>query len=533
MEQKTVAQGLADLLSGWGVKFVFGTAGDTILHFLSCLSQHPVRFIQMRNEESAAYAASAYAKLTGELGVVAADGGPGTGRLVNGLADALNDGAPVFAVTGQVESLYLGTDHKQYINQQLLLRSVTIRSENLGSPQSLTAAAAQLLRTAVSQGGPVHLSVPKDFWQQPTDPAPVKNEPFLTQKPRAEQTVISQAVEWLRNARRPMILAGRGASRAVTEVLTLADKLGAGVVYTLPMVGIMPDHPLVVRGLGEGGSEAAAELLRECDCLVRLGATYWPSSLTSDDKKVLSVDTCPGNISRGIPADFGLVGDVRTVLAYLLTGMEEIGTDGSWTRHVQDEASAWQRRLEQELAEASSDHPSRAVRTLAEHAEENAVICLDVGEHVLWFSRFFQGRGQRVLVSGRWRGMGFSLGASIAAKLADPKAHVIAIVGDGGFSMLMGEFSSAVEMQLPIIFLLMNNRSYAMEANAAASAGIQPVGVFLRDIRFDEVARACGGIGHRISPAELPDVLEREKHATRPVLIDLQVAPAPMPTAKL
>lgn len=117
MKQRSVAQTLADLLGTWGVQFVFGTAGDTILHFLACLGEHPIGFIQLRNEESAAFAASAYSKLTGGLGVVVADGGPGTGRLINGLADARSDGVPVLAVTGQVESTYLGTGYKQYINQ--------------------------------------------------------------------------------------------------------------------------------------------------------------------------------------------------------------------------------------------------------------------------------------------------------------------------------------------------------------------------------------------------------------------------------
>ena len=153
MNQATVARALADLLNAWGVEHVFGTAGDTILHFLASLHGHPTRFIQLRNEETAAYAASAYAKLTGKLGVVVADGGPGTGRLVNGLADAISDRAPVLAITGQVETTFLGTGYKQYINQQQLLGAVTIRSENLGVPTSLVAVASALVRTALPKEG--------------------------------------------------------------------------------------------------------------------------------------------------------------------------------------------------------------------------------------------------------------------------------------------------------------------------------------------------------------------------------------------
>ncbi|HAN95476.1 MAG TPA: hypothetical protein DCQ17_07865 [Firmicutes bacterium] len=513
--------------------FVFGTAGDTILPFLACLGEHPIKFIQLRNEESAAYAASAYAKLTGELGVVIGDGGPGTGRLINGLADALSDGAPVLAVTGQVESIYLGTGHKQYINQQQLLGAVTLRSENLGSPRSLPTLASDLLRTAVFQGGPVHLSIPKDFWQQAIAAPLAKPEPFLHQTAQSPEAVLDQAAQWLAQLERPMILAGRGARRAVEQVLALAEKLGAGVIYTLPMVGVMPDHPLVVRGIGKGGSEAAVELLKRCDGLLKLGATYWLPELTADEHKVLALDIHPANLSRGIPADFGVVGDAQAVLAKLLARLDGVGTKQSWIDQVKEQAAAWRRRLEQELQHAAPGHPGRAIRILSAKSQASSVFCLDVGDHVLWFSRFFQGRGQEVLISGCWRGMGFSLGAGIAAQLARADAQVFSVVGDGGFSMLMGEFVSAVELQLPIIFVLMNNRSYAMEASAMAAAGLKTIGVALRDIRFDQVAQACGGVGLRLAPPEPEAALEQVPQRGKPLLIDLQVDPVELPTAHL
>lgn len=344
----TVAQALADLLSVWGVQFVFGTAGDTILPFLACLGEHPLRLVQMRNEESAAYAASAVAKLTGTVGVVVSDGGPGTGRLVNGLADALSDRASVLAISGQVESMYLGTGHKQYINQQQLLGAITLRSENLGCPSSFQTVASDLLRTAVSQAGPVHLSIPKDFWQQQTQEVTAKPEPYLKETAQSSVGVIEQGAEWLKNLQKPMILAGRGAMQALPEVLVLAEKLGAGVVYTLPLVGAVPGHPLVVGGLGPGGSEAATELLGECDGVVKVGATYWPTVLTSDKKKVLAIDSHPANISRGIPADFGLVGEAQTVLAELVSRLDTSAPRESWSARVQQLAAKWRQRLQSE-----------------------------------------------------------------------------------------------------------------------------------------------------------------------------------------
>lgn len=531
MKQLTVARALADVLGAWGAKFVFGTVGDTILPFLACLGDHPLRFIPLRNEESAAYAASAYAKLTGTVGIVVADGGPGTGRLVNGLADALSDGAPVLALTGQVESMYLGTGHVQYINQQQLLGAVTVRSENLGNPAGLTTVVSGLLRTAIVQGGPVHLSIPKDFWQQLIQAAPPQPEPFLGEGAQSPESVIAKGAEFIRGFQRPMILAGRGAGGAVQEVVDLAERLGAGIVYTLPLVGSIPDHPLVVGGLGEGGAEAATELLHQCDGLVKVGATYWPTALTSDRKMVLAIDKHPVKVSQGIPADFGLVGDAGTMLTKLLGKLAAAGKKDAWAEHVTQTAEQWQRRLEGELAEASPGHTGRAMRVLAQFAAADALFCLDVGDHVLWFSRFFKGKGQEVLVSGRWRGMGFSLGASIAAQLVYPQRQVFALVGDGGFSMLMGEFSSAVDQGLPILFVLLNNRAYATEASAMAAAGLKPIGVHLPDVRFDQVAQACGGVGLRVTGDSLLQALQESRLVRQPVLLDLQVEPIRLPTA--
>lgn len=529
----TVAQGLADILYGLGVQFIFGTAGDTILHFLASLGKHPLRFIQLRSEESAAYAASAFSKLTGGIGVVVSHAGPGAGHLVNGLADAMKDKVPVFAITGQVESFYIGTSHKQYINQQKLLGAVTIRSELLASPSSLQTVTVGLLRTSVSQAGPVHLSIPKDFWQQEIDPVTANTEPYLYEAPRSSDDVISEAAAWISGLQKPLILAGRGASGAVAQLLALAELLGAGVVRSLPLAGVLPEHSLVVGGIGEGGAEASIELLQQCDGLIKVGATYWPSDLTSDDKQVLSIDAHPANIGRGIPADFGVVGDARLVLSALHDKLIGTKQRRAWRKTVEKYAADWRKRLEGELQRSSDLYPGRAMRILSDFADANAVICLDVGDHVLWFNRFFQGKGQRILVSGRWRGMGFSLGASIAAKLTERDTQVICVVGDGGFSMLMGEFVSAVELGLPIIYVLMNNRSYAMEANAMASAGLDPIGVSLQDIRYDLVAQACGGVGCRITPGELGETLEEIRGMDKPVLIDLLVDPTALPTAKL
>lgn len=528
----TVAQGLADSLAAWGVRFIFGTAGDTILPFLDLLKKHPIRFIQFRHEESAAYAASAYAKVTGELGVVLSHAGPGAGHLVNGLADALRDRVPVLAITGQVESMYLGTGHKQYINQQKLLGPVTLRSENLGSPASLQTIAADMVRTALSQAGPVHISIPKDFWHQEISSTEQRPEPYLYQATQSPDDVIKEAGDWLKGIQKPMILVGRGAWQAVEQVITFADELGAGIVRTLPLVGIMPDHPLVAGGLGEGGSEAAIELLRQCDGLIKVGATYWPPALTSDKKPVLSIDAYPGNISRGIPADFGIVGDAKTVLSKLIPEIAGTGSRQVWSDQVKQVVADWRKRLADELESAPEGYPGKAIRILSESAARDALICLDVGEHVLWFNRFFQGKGQQVLVTGRWRGMGFSLGAGIAAQLAEPDSQVICVMGDGGFSMVMGDFVTAVELGLPITFILMNNRSYAMEANAMASAGFEQLGVALRDVRYDQIAEACGGVGYRVTPAELKTTLEEAKGASRPVLIDLHIDATPLPTSQ-
>jgi len=270
----TVTRWVVQQLAAWGVKTVYGVAGDAILPLLAALNEHPrIRFYSVIHEATAAFMASAYAKLTGELGVCVATSGPGVANLLNGLMDAKKDRAPVLAITGQVASYNLDTDYKQTADENLLLAPAVGYSALASTPKAANDLLSKALRTAIAQGCPVHLAFTKDIWSKPVAQPVRPPEPYLTTKAHSSPEVIAGAFPLLNEAERPAILAGRGSIGLGPLLLDLATHWESGITLTMPAKGAVPgEHPLVLGGLGPGGSEAASKMLAETDLLLIAGA---------------------------------------------------------------------------------------------------------------------------------------------------------------------------------------------------------------------------------------------------------------------
>ena len=538
---KDVAALVLDQLEAWGVRRVYGVAGDAILPFVAAFAgRDRIEFIPVRHEEAAAFMAKAEAQATGVVGVCAATSGPGAAHLVNGLADAATDSAPVLAITGQVESFYVGTSHKQQIDQQRLLGAVTGYTAEVSNPEGLLDVLARALRTAVAAGTAAHVSIPKDLWSA----APQRAElhpypPYLTTPARSGLPVVAEAAARLAAAERPAIVAGVGARGAVGEVLRLAEHLTAPVVYTLAASGLFPrDHRLVIGGIGEGGADPAGELLAEATCILRLGTTWWPQEYVPAAADVIDVNVKPAHIGTGAPAAYGVAGPVEEVVPALAAAPGR--PRPAWALRIEALRAAWLDRLAREAAAGAAGsqgglHPAYVVATLSELLPEDALVALDVGEHVLWFNRHFRGNGRRdILLSGYWRTMGFGLPAAIAAKLANPERPVVAFVGDGGFSMTMAELLTAVSLGAAVTVVVLNNRSLAMEENEMKRLGLTPHGVRLDNPDFAAYAALCGARGRRVeSPGELKGALEwalaEASQRGRTALVDVVTAPVPIP----
>ena len=529
-----------DQLAAWGVRRIYGVAGDTILPLISAMAgrEAPV-FIATRHEEAAAMMAKAEALLTGTVGVCIATAGPGAAHLVNGLADAQTDSVPVLAITGQLESFHVGTVHKQVINQQQLLCAVTEYSAELAHPAGAADALVRALRTAVARRKVTHLSVPKDFWDAEIPQIPIRTyEPYLATPARSAPYVVEGALALLHQAQRPAILVGIGARQAVGDVLRLAEALRAPVIHTLAAAGQFPrKHHLVMGSIGEGGTEHSLALMAEADCVLRVGTTWWPERYVPQPPLTIDVNVHPEHVGLGSPARYGVVGPVEEIVPQLLAGAPGWPRP-EWQARIARAKQALEEELAREMEEARREerivHPSLLVGALNRHIPETAVICLDVGDHVLWFNRYFQGTGrQDVLISGYWRTMGCALPSAIAASLVQPHRPAVAIAGDGGISMSLAELLTAARHSLPLRVVVFNNRSLAMEENEMKALGMKVHGVGLNNPGFDRVAELCGVKGFRVERSrELDHVLEQAFATDGPALVDVVTSASPIPAPK-
>lgn len=522
----TVADFFLAQLALWGVKRIYGVLGDANLYFLDALArQNQIQYIPTLNENSAALMASAEAKLTGRLTVCTATSGPGVANLMNGLADAYTDGASVLAITGQVASDKIGTNYKQYIDQQQLVSAVSGFTTLLANPKALPDVLKKAMTISLAQGTVTHISVPKDVFIQPVQGQPYPYEAHLHQTVQTPPQVIAKAVGLLKTAQKPMLLIGRGAQNVPQLVVSLAEKLGAGVITTEPAKRLFPnDHPLYCGGLGQAGSEAATDLLMKSDLVLILGATWWPDEYVPNQIRVVQIDQVAMNIGMGRKVEMGVVGDMAQILPILLNDLPAEGR-GSWTQEVKTRNEQWKAQVEKEANQATHPiEPQRVVYALSQAVADDAIIAVDTGDHTLWFNRIFQNKKQEVLLSGTWRTLGFGLPAAIAAKLEYPQRQVVAFVGDGGVVQTLTDFVTAVRQKAPIVVVIMNNGKYSMETNRMKVTGLKEDGSHLMNPDFVAIAQACGGIGYRVERVEELDTkLKEALAANQPVIVDVQV----------
>lgn len=527
MSTQTIAQWVAAQLAAWGVKAVYGVPGDAILPLLAAFEAHPgLQFYSVNHEATAAFMASAYAKYTGELGVCVATSGPGIANLLNGLMDAKKDQAPVLAITGQVASNNLDTDYKQAADANLLLLPAVGFSGLTANAAAVNDLLVKALHLSIAQSQPVHLAISKDLWSRPATQPVRPPEPYLNTKPQSSPEVIDAVLPLLNQAERPAILAGRGCCGLGPLLLDFAAHWESGITLTMPAKGIVPDaHPLVLGGLGPGGSEASSRMLAEADLLLIAGATWWPELYLPDQLAIVQIDAVPANIGGRIPVAYGLVGDLVHLLPRLQAGLQK-REKPCWQRRLQELKADWQATIAPEYeAEGAPVPPGRAIKAIEAAVDADAVICLDVGDHTVWFNRLFNGTRQKILVSGGWRSMGFGLPAALGVKLAAPDRQVIALVGDGGMAQSLADFSTAVRYQLPIKVIVFKNDWLAMERDRMELMALDYGVTRLHTPDFAAFARACGGKGYTVhDSAELDTVLPSALHSPEPAIVQIHTA---------
>ena len=543
---KTAADLFVEGILDWGVDTVFGLPGDGINGIMEALRtrQDRVRFIQVRHEEAAAFMACAYAKYTGRLGCCLATSGPGGIHLLNGLYDAKLDQAPVLAITGQTYSDLKGSNFQQEVNMAALFNDVAIYNQEVINPNQVEMLADEACRHALNHRGVSHITFPVDYQEvEPSGKTSMHKRVGATSsrwtKPVSvpPEDELRIAAQILNEARKPVILIGQGARGATEEVIEIADKLGAPVVKALLGKEVVPDdHPLTTGGLGLLGTTPSQDAMENCDALLIIGSSfpYMEFLPKHGQAKGVQIDDKPDRIGLRFPVEVGLVGDAKPTVAALSRFITR-KDDRSFLEEAQKGVQEWWELLRSRaLRDDVPIKPQRAAWELSELAADDAIISTDSGTITSWIAQYFKIRGtQKFSCSGTLATMAPALPYSIAAKIAYPERQSIAFVGDGGFTMLMGEFLTACKYNLPIICVIIRNDSLGqIKWEQIVFLGNPEYGCELYNPDFAKYAEACGGVGFSVKrPEEIRPALEKAIASNRPSIVEVHVDPnePPMP----
>jgi pyruvate dehydrogenase (quinone) len=542
----TAADILVETLINWGVDTVFGIPGDGINGIMESLRvrQDRVRFFQVRHEEAAAFMACAYGKYTGKIGCCLATSGPGGIHLLNGLYDAKLDQAPVVAITGQTYSDLKGSHFQQEVNMLRLFDDVTIFNEEVINPNQIEMLANEACRHALNHRGVAHITFPVDYQEvAPSGKTSMHKVEGSTGGAWRESVVVPpeedlrDAAEILNAAKKPVILVGQGAKGATNEVIDIAERLGAPIVKALLGKEVVPDdHPLTTGGLGLLGTTPSQDAMESADAILIIGSSfpYMEYLPKPADARGVQIDDKPDRIGLRFPVDVGLVGDAKPTLAALIPRIER-KEDRSFIETAQKGMKDWWELMEERaMSDAVPIKPQRVAWELSKLAPDNAIVSGDSGTNTSWIARHFKMHGtQKFSCSGTLATMAPGLPYSIAAQIAFPERKSIAFVGDGAFTMLMGEFATAVKYNLPILVVIIKNNTLGqIKWEQIVFLGNPEYGCQLHEINFAQYAEACGGLGITVEkPEDIRPAFERALASGKPAVVEVYVDPfePPMP----
>ncbi|MBX0315863.1 pyruvate oxidase [Planococcus glaciei] len=526
MFENTAGSYVIEGLKEWGVDHIYGMPGDSINEFMEELrKEDAIRYIQVRHEETGALAAAAYSKLTGQIGVCMSIAGPGAVHLQNGLYDAQKDKTPVLAIVGQVSSSTLGTDTFQELKLESMFEDVAVYNRQVHAAEQLPDMLNQAIRTAYAEKGPAVLIVSDDlFAEKIKRNMPFTSSAYSVPKIRAAEEDLQSALELIQSAKKPVILAGKGAREAGAELVAFAEKIKAPIVLSLPAKGIVPDsHPYNLGQLGQLGTKPSEDAMKETDLVILAGTAFPYRSYLPDKAPAIQIDIEPKVIGKYYPATVGIVGELAPTLSWFTERANEKEKD-FLTKYAQ-KREAWHADLQKDMdKETDKLQPQHVLAEVQHIMDGNAVISLDVGSVTIWMAKYLQLSGQSLVVSAWLATMGCALPGAIAAKLAYPGRQVIGLIGDGGFSIGMQDFVTAVKYKLPMTLVVFNNQKIQLIEDEQEQKGNPADNVDLANIDFAAFAKACGGIGYTArNRTELKTALASAKASGKPVVIDAYV----------
>jgi len=529
---RTVADHLVGILTQAGVKRVYGVVGDSLNPVTDAIRRSgALQWVDVRHEETAAFAAGAEAQLTGRLAVCAGSCGPGNLHLINGLYDAHRSMAPVLAIAAHIPSSEIGTGYFQETHPEQLFRECSHYCELISHSRQAPRVLQSALQHAVSERGVSVIVLPGDVAALE---APANN--FTQGAVRARPVVrpadddLARLADLLNQGRRVALFCGIGCAGAHDEVVTLADKLKAPVGYTFRgKEWVEHNNPYAVGMSGLLGWGAAYKAMHECDVLLLLGTDFPYESFMPTDRTIAQVDLRAERLGRRARLDLGLCGDIGDTVRALLPLLES-RTDRAFLDAMLEQHQGAKQKLRtyvEHVGKRRPIHPEYVAATLDELAGPEAVFTIDTGMCAVWGARYLRAAaGRRLLGSFNHGSMANALPQAIGAQLACPGRQVISLSGDGGLSMLLGELLTVAQYQLPVKIVLFDNHRLGMVQLEQEAAGLPHYGVELKNPNFAALAEAVGLKGLRVEdPGEVRTALAQALESRGPVLVDIMTDP--------
>jgi pyruvate dehydrogenase (quinone) len=527
---KSAADVMVDTLAASGIRRVYGLPGDSLNGITDAIRQHPeMEWVHVRHEEVAAFAAGAEAHLTGGLTVCAGSCGPGNLHLINGLYDCQRSRVPVLAIAAQIPSAELGTGYFQETHPEMLYKELSVFCELVSDPENVPRILGIAMRAAVARRGVAVVVIPGDvFLGACSVPGHVVSitAPQAVMQPCAAD--LRAAAGILNDASKVTILAGAGCEGAHKELIALAEALKAPVVHALRgKEYIEYDNPYDVGMTGLLGFSSGYYAMMNCDALLMLGTDFPYTQFYPEKAKIIQVDLRGEQIGRRTRVDLGLTGTVRDTAAALTPLLKKKKDHGHLKTSVDHYAKARAGLAELAVGEPGKMpiHPQYVAKLIDELAAEDAVFTCDVGLPTVWAARYLRMNGKRRLMGSFVHGsMASAVPQAIGAQAIDRKRQVIALAGDGGLAMLLGDLLTLRQMKLPVKMVVFNNGSLGFVELEMKAAGFLDFGTTLENPSFADVAKACGFLGVRVEkPEELTGALQQAFAYDGPALVDVVV----------
>ena len=528
----TGAEILVNSLIDNGVDTVFGYPGGAVLNIYDALfkKNDKIRHILTCHEQGAAHAADGYARSTGKVGVCIATSGPGATNLVTGIATAYMDSIPMVAITGNVTRPLLGKDSFQEVDITGITMPITKHNYIVKDIKDLQKIINEAFYIASSgRHGPVLIDIPKDITAEKYNYIMMEPKNREKRLQHIKINSLEKFTELINESENPFIYAGGGilSSNAEKEVLALAEKINAPIATSLMGIGSIPnDHRLYTGMIGMHGTKASNLLATSCDLIIALGARFSDRVISHKNHiknaKIIQIDIDPTEINKNVKVDSYIVGDIKEVLKKLFPMINE-KENIAWINKM-NELKALNNK---EVVKEGILTPEYLFNLLNKMNNGNFIITTEVGQHQMWTAQNYKFYKPRTFISSGGLGtMGFGMGASIGAQVANPKAVVFNIAGDGSFGMDCNEFATAVNFKIPVKVIVMNNNALGMvrQWQSLFYEGRYAETTLNRATDFVKLAEAFGGTGFRVEkPEELQEVLEKALATDGPVIIDYKI----------